>query len=108
MRGLYQIEFLGFLGSSEFLGVSRELTGGESGCIVVAMGKTAEKTERDQEVVRDILRDLEARSQEPMTWDEAMSYIRRMPKMPAGWTSADIIREYRGPLPDYDHRDDRR
>lgn len=72
------------------------------------MGKTLERTERDQEVVRDILRDLEARQPGQMTWDEAMSYIRRMPKMPAGWTSADIIREYRGPLPNDDSRDDRR
>lgn len=72
------------------------------------MAKTAERTERDQEVVRDILRDIEARPAGEMTWDEVMSYIRRMPKMPTGWTSADIIREYRGPLPDDESRDDRR
>lgn len=72
------------------------------------MGKTAEGTERDPEVVRDILRDIEARPAGEMTWAEVMSYIRRMPKMPAGWTSADIIREYRGPLSDDEPRDDRR
>ena len=72
------------------------------------MGKTMERTERNQDVVKEILHDLESRPPGPMNWEEMMSYIRRMPKMPAGWTSADIIREYRGPLPDDDSRDDRR
>ena len=56
---------------------------------------------RDQGAVREVLRDLEARpAGRPLTWDEMMAFIRRMPKMPEGWTSADAIREARGPLPE--------
>ncbi len=65
------------------------------------MAKVAEKTTPDQREAEQARRELEARPPgTPMTWDEAMSYVRRLGlKMPDGWTSADIIREYRGPLP---------
>lgn len=64
------------------------------------MAKPAEDA-RDQGEVEQVRRELEARTPgTPLTWEETMSYVRRMGlKMPDGWTSADIIREYRGPLP---------
>jgi hypothetical protein len=38
-----------------------------------------------------------------LSWDEAMSYVRRLPRnLAPGETSADIIRELRGPLPEDD------
>jgi hypothetical protein len=65
------------------------------------MAKIAEETTRNQREVEQARRELEARPPgTPLSWDEAMSYVRRLGlKMPEGWSSADIIREYRGPLP---------
>jgi hypothetical protein len=36
--------------------------------------------------------------------EEWLAYVRRLPKanLPEGWSSAEIIRELRGPLPDDD------
>jgi len=65
------------------------------------MAKVADGEVRDQEAVREVLRDLEARpAGQKLTWDELIGFIRRLPKMPEGWTSADDIRELRGPLPE--------
>ena len=68
------------------------------------MAKVAEKTTPDQREAEQARRELEARPPgTPLSWGEAMSYVRRLGlKMPEGWTSADIIREYRGPLSDDD------
>jgi hypothetical protein len=70
------------------------------------MAKTAEETTRDQREAEQVLRELEARPPgTPLSWEEAMSYVRRLGfETPEGWTSADIIREYRGPLPDDNSR----
>jgi hypothetical protein len=68
------------------------------------MAKPTETMEGDQEAVQQVLSELQARPPgTPLKWEEAMAYVRRMgKKMPAGWTSADSIRELRGPLPDED------
>ncbi len=68
------------------------------------MAKTLERTARDQEAVEQVHRELQALpSGTTLSWDEVMSYVRRIGiKMPEGWTSADDIRELRGPLPDDD------
>jgi hypothetical protein len=69
------------------------------------MGKTVEEMTENQQKVAEILRDLESRPPgKPLTGDELMSFIRRLPKLdlPEGWTSADDIRDFRGPLPEDD------
>lgn len=66
------------------------------------MAKTEEMTERQRKTA-EVLRDLRALPPGHMfSPDELMAFIRRMPGMPEGWTSADYIREYRGPLPEED------
>jgi hypothetical protein len=68
-------------------------------------------TEEHDDPAAEVLRDLRALPEgHQLTGDELMAFIRRMPKMPEGWTSADYIREFRGPLPEDDSdlpRDDR-
>jgi hypothetical protein len=66
------------------------------------MVKVAAREERD-DAAAEVLRDLRALPEgHQLTGEELMAFIRRMPKMPAGWTSAEYIREFRGPLPDDD------
>lgn len=64
------------------------------------MAKTAEKT---YDMTRqDVARELEAR-RGTLSNEEIFALLRRMPPMvPPGWSSADIIRELRGPLPEDD------
>ncbi|HEX6085928.1 MAG TPA: hypothetical protein VF266_15455 [Thermoanaerobaculia bacterium] len=72
------------------------------------MGKTAEETDQSAERSRrnaEIQRDLDALPPgHKLTGEELMSFIRRLPKLdlPENWTSADDIRELRGPLPEDD------
>ena len=70
------------------------------------MARTLEEKERDQEVVREVLRELEAMPPgRKLTGEELLAFLKRLPKlgdMPEGWSSADDIREFRGPLPDDD------
>lgn len=66
------------------------------------MAKTEEMTERERKAAA-VLRDLRALPPgHKLTGEELMSFISRMPGMPEGWTSADDIREFRGPLPEDD------
>jgi hypothetical protein len=66
------------------------------------MAKTLEKTEAGTQT-EELLKELEALPPDYMlTPEEFLSFTRRMPKMPEGWTSADDIREMRGPLPEDD------
>lgn len=66
------------------------------------MPKTIEE-ETALTALEESVRQLAARPEGQMlTPEEFMELVRRMPKMPAGWTSADDIRELRGPLPDED------
>jgi hypothetical protein len=66
------------------------------------MASTEEMTEQERQAA-EVLRDLKARPRgKKLTPDELMAFIRRMPGMPEGWTSADDIRELRGPLPEDD------
>lgn len=59
-------------------------------------------TEREQKTA-ELLRDLEALPPDhKFTPEEFLAFVRRMPKMPEGWSSADDIREMRGPLPEDD------
>jgi hypothetical protein len=65
------------------------------------MVKVAATEERDD--AAEVLRDLRALPEgHQLTGKELMAFIVRMPKMPEGWTSADYIREFRGPLPEDD------
>jgi hypothetical protein len=53
---------------------------------------------RDQEKVKELLRELEALPEGHILSDEELSsFIRRMPKMPEGWTSAVYFDDERGP-----------
>ena len=61
------------------------------------------KTVEENQTVTELLRELESMPPGRMlTDDEFEAIVRRMPKMPEGWTSADAIRELRGPLPEDD------
>lgn len=66
------------------------------------MGKTAEK----DQVMREVLAELEALPPDRKLSDEEwLALAKRLPKLgdlPEGWTSADDIREFRGPLPEDD------
>jgi hypothetical protein len=55
------------------------------------MSKTAEENAAEQESPHT-----------PMTWEEFMSALRKLPQKALPETSASIIRELRGPLPDDD------
>lgn len=63
------------------------------------MAKTLEK--KEESAAAQIIRELKALPPGyKLTHAELMSYVRRMPKpKPGGPTSAEIIRELRGPLP---------
>ena len=70
----------------------------------VVMAKTVEE-KTQEEALKELLRDLEALPPgHKMSGEEWLSYVRRLPKpdLPEGWTSADDIRELRGPLPEDD------
>jgi hypothetical protein len=68
------------------------------------MAKTAEEIGRQEDSAEQARRELrELPEGTVLTWEHAMSYVRRLGiKMPPGWTSANDIRELRGPLPDDD------
>jgi hypothetical protein len=66
------------------------------------MAKALEKAEREA-IAEQILKDLRARPEgKPLTGEELISFVSRMPGMPEGWSSAESIRELRGPLPEDD------
>ena len=68
------------------------------------MAKVDETTEKQRQV-EELLRDLNALPPgHQLRGEELMSFIRRLPKLdlPDDWTSADDIRELRGPLPEDD------
>lgn len=69
------------------------------------MAKTEEMTERAQ-VIREVLAELRALpADRKLSGEEWFAIVSRLPKlgtMPAGWSSADDIREFRGPLPEDD------
>ncbi len=69
------------------------------------MAKTAEETEREQ-VIREVLAELQALPPDrKLSGEEWLALAKRLPKLgnlPEGWTSADDIREFRGPLPEDD------
>jgi hypothetical protein len=67
------------------------------------MAKTVERTERDQETVREVLAELRALPADaPLSREQILAYLERMPPRPHDFSSADVIRELRGPLPDDD------
>ena len=78
------------------------LTARGRGCIVLRMGKTVE----NDQVIRDVLAELEAMPPEKrLSAEEWRALAKKLPRlgdMPEGWTSADDIREFRGPLPEDD------
>jgi hypothetical protein len=66
------------------------------------MAKVEEMTERER-MAAEVLRELRARPRgKKLTGDELMALISKMPEPPEEWTSADDIRELRGPLPEDD------
>lgn len=58
----------------------------------------------NQESVEQVLAELRALPANSLSGEEWLSYLQRLPKpdLPEGWTSADDIRELRGPLPEDD------
>ncbi len=61
-----------------------------------------EMAERDRKA-GEVLRELRARPKgKKLTPDELVALISKMPGVPDGWTSAEYIRELRGPLPEDD------
>jgi hypothetical protein len=66
------------------------------------MAKTVEKDEKES--VEQVLAELRAIPSNSLSGEEWLAYVRRLPKpdLPEGWTSADDIREFRGPLPEDD------
>lgn len=60
-------------------------------------------TPEQREAVRGVLRDLQALPQGTiLTMEEIAALVHRLPGRPKSWTSADVIREARGPLPEDD------
>ncbi|HYI11079.1 MAG TPA: hypothetical protein VEK57_18625 [Thermoanaerobaculia bacterium] len=59
--------------------------------------ETPERTPEEREAVRQVLRDVQALP-EGATNKEIFEILLRLPRRPPDWTSADVIREYRGPL----------
>jgi hypothetical protein len=67
------------------------------------MAKTVERTERSQEAARQVLAELRALPPDAMlSREQILTYLERMPARSEDFTSADVIRELRGPLPDDD------
>lgn len=67
------------------------------------MAKTAEGATRDQEAVEQVRRELAALPPgTKLSNEELIALIDRLPRRPSSWTSADVIREHRGPLPEDD------
>ena len=64
------------------------------------MAKTEEETERAA-AVQEVLRELHALP-EGATNREVFAVLAKLPRRPREWTSADVIREARGPLPEDD------
>jgi hypothetical protein len=67
------------------------------------MAKIAKSTDEEREQLRELQRELDALPPGHMlTPDEFLYFVSKMPKMPEGWSSADDIRDFRGPLPEDD------
>jgi hypothetical protein len=62
------------------------------------MAKTAEKTTQDRQAMEEVRRELQAR-RGTLSNEEVFALLQKLPPRPASWTSADVIRELRGPLP---------
>jgi hypothetical protein len=60
-----------------------------------------ERTDQILDSISATLRELEAR-RGTLSNEEVFALLRRLPRRPASLTSADIIREHRGPLPEDD------
>jgi len=68
------------------------------------MAKTEEEVAKDQSL-QEIIAELEAMPPNSLRGEALLAMAKRIPKlgnMPEGWTSADDIREFRGPLPEDD------
>lgn len=65
------------------------------------MAKTAEEATREEKAMEEVLRELEAR-RGTLTNGEIFDLLARIPRRPDNWSSADVIRELRGPLPEDD------
>ena len=69
----------------------------------MVMAKTLERTQRDQQAVEAVLADLRALPPDAtLSREQILAYLERMPPRPNDFTSADVIRELRGPLPEDD------
>ncbi|HEX2062067.1 MAG TPA: hypothetical protein VHK90_15095 [Thermoanaerobaculia bacterium] len=68
------------------------------------MAKTVQQlSDEELERLRQMKRELDALPEGHMlTPDELLYFVSKMPKMPEGWSSADDIRDFRGPLPEDD------
>jgi hypothetical protein len=69
----------------------------------LASGGARTRSARDQEAAEAVLRDLRALPEgTKLTNEELFAFIQRLPPMHDGFSSADVIRELRGPLPEDD------
>lgn len=68
------------------------------------MTKTLEEKDKERENADQLLAELRALPSGSLSGEKLLSYVRRLPKpdLPEGWTSADDIRQLRGPLPEDD------
>jgi len=67
--------------------------------------------EEKEAIIRQLHAELRARpAGQPLTREELRSFLERMPDLTEGWSSAEYIRELRGPLPEDESEqcDDRR
>lgn len=64
------------------------------------MGKTAQELTKD-EIMADVRRQLQE-GRGKLTNAEVFGLLDRLPERPPSFTSADVIRELRGPLPEDD------
>ncbi|HEV7766905.1 MAG TPA: hypothetical protein VGQ76_18035 [Thermoanaerobaculia bacterium] len=65
------------------------------------MAKTVESPAIEPWTAKDVLRELEARSG-TLTNADIFDLLAHLPRKPSSWSSADVIRELRGPLPEDD------
>ncbi len=71
--------------------------------MVLGMARTVGRTERSVEAVREVLAELRALpSEAKLSREQILAYLERMPSRGNDFTSADVIRELRGPLPEDD------
>jgi hypothetical protein len=66
-------------------------------------GETPSRSAQDEEAIESVRRELAALPPgTKLSNEELFALLDRLPRRPSDWTSADVIREHRGPLPEND------